>query len=456
MAVDAIVIVLATILAYELRGQLAAITSLKPFKNELPVALAVLPLWLAIFYAFGCYRPQYLNTGGDAFRRFTGAAIGGAFALGFVSFALNLQLSRIFVATLFVLVFVFGGGMRLLVREYLKQARAKGHLVQNVLIVGADSEAAEVAEAMVRSSWVGYRVVGFLDQERLIGSEVVEGVEVVGRIESVLDQALERRAGLVLVSPTAVPAGTLKDVIVTLEGSPIDVAIAPSLFEVVTRRVTVESVGNVPILHVSQIRLTGIRAATKRVVDIVGSLALMAVFWPVMLGAAIAIWSEDGKPAIFRQRRVGKDGAEFTLRKFRTMHPDAKERLRDVENLNEAGQHFFKIRRDPRVTRVGRFLRKWSIDEMPQFWNVFKGEMSLIGPRPPLPEEVDDYDAWQMRRLRVRPGLSGYWQVSGRSNVPFDEAVRLDLFYIANWSLGFDLYLMARTVKAVIGRVGAY
>lgn len=261
---------------------------------------------------------------------------------------------------------------------------------------------------------------------------------------------------MVIVSPTAVPAGTLADLTVSFEGSGVDLAIAPSLFEVVTRRVTVENVANVPVLHVNEIRIEGVRAIAKRAVDIAGSILLMLVLWPVMLAAALAIRLVDGAPVLFNQLRVGKDGSEFVLRKFRTMQIGAEESRPGLESLNEAGDHLFKVRNDPRVTRVGDFLRRWSIDELPQLWNVLVGEMSLIGPRPPLPDEVSQYDSWQTRRLRARPGISGYWQVSGRSEIPFDEAVRLDLFYIANWSLSFDLYLIARTVRAVLSRRGAY
>jgi lipopolysaccharide/colanic/teichoic acid biosynthesis glycosyltransferase len=159
---------------------------------------------------------------------------------------------------------------------------------------------------------------------------------------------------------------------------------------------------------------------------------------------------------LFRQQRVGRDGRLFTILKFRTMTDDAEDRIDQLADLNEAGHHLFKIRRDPRVTRVGRLLRKWSIDETPQLWNVVRGDMSLVGPRPPLPREVARYETWHMRRLRVRPGITGLWQVSGRSEVPFDEAVRLDLFYIENWSVGLDLTIMARTVRAVLGGNGAY
>ena len=259
-----------------------------------------------------------------------------------------------------------------------------------------------------------------------------------------------------LVSPTGVNAGVLRDLTVALEGTPIDLAVAPSPFAVVSRRMTVESVANVPILHVEQIRLQRGKAFAKRTLDLLVASVLAVVLAPVALLAALATKLYDRGPVGFSQRRIGKDGEPFVLHKFRTMVVGAEDRLEHVRHMNEAGHAFFKIREDPRVTRLGRFLRKWSIDEIPQLWNVLKGDMSMVGPRPPLPTEVERYQSWQRRRLRVRPGITGVWQVSGRSEVPFDEAVRMDLFYIENWSLGYDLFLLAKTVLAVLGRRGAY
>ncbi|MDP8959664.1 MAG: exopolysaccharide biosynthesis polyprenyl glycosylphosphotransferase [Actinomycetota bacterium] len=456
LAGDAAVVALASFLAYTLRRALGDQNGLAPFQSEVPAAIAVLPLWLTILYGFGCYRPHYLNSGGEGFRRFAAGTSGGLLALGFFSFLFNLQVSRLYVAFLFGLVLALGSSVRLLMREELRRRRRRGGHLQRVLVVGADPEGVEVAQALARAETAGYQVVGFVDDELEPGTTVLETLPVLGRTDEVVDLAYELRAGLVLVSPTGVRPGTLRDLTVALEGSPIDLAIAPSLFQVVARRVTVESVGNVPLLHVDQIRLQGLAGAAKRSVDVVGALVLLVLLWPVMLAAAAAVKMSDGGSVLFRQLRVGRDGVSFTLLKFRTMVPDAEERRREVAGLNEAGHHFFKIRDDPRVTRVGRFLRKWSIDEIPQLWNVLRGDMSLVGPRPPLPEELEKYEPWHLRRLRVRPGITGIWQVSGRSRVPFDEAVRQDLFYIENWSLGLDIALLARTVLAVLGRDGAY
>jgi exopolysaccharide biosynthesis polyprenyl glycosylphosphotransferase len=453
---DAAIIAGSSFLAYQLRGFLGELGVVQGFESEVAAAVALLPLWLMILAVLGCYRHEYLNAGTEALKRFFGGAVTGLFALGFISFAFNLQLSRGYVLALFASVLMLGTGSRLAVRHYLSEQRRRGRFIQNVLVVGADEEGIEVAEAMSRHTPAGYRVVGFLDDTLEEGTAVLGDLEVVGRTWQVLDRAYDLRAGLVLVSPSGLAPGTLREVTLQLEGSPVDLAVAPSLFSVVTRRVAVESVDNVPVLHVDQIRLERGKAIAKRALDVAGSAALLLFALPLMVLSALAVACGSGKPILFRQTRVGKDGAEFSVLKFRTMVPDAEERLEEIAAHNEAGDGFFKMADDPRVTRVGRHLRRWSLDELPQLFNVLRGEMSLVGPRPPLPREVEKYDPLHMRRLRVRPGITGTWQVSGRSDVPFDEAVRMEVFYIENWSLATDLMILARTVSAVLRTRGAY
>ena len=429
-------------------------TAVQAFANEVPIALAVIPLWLVLFHLAGAYRPEYLNAGGDAFRRFVAGVAGGVFTLGFISFALNLQLSRLFVVFLSVGVFLGGGGLRLWLRRALQRRQAAGEFLQQTLVAGTDSDAQQLVAALSTNDDSSYRVVGYLDEWAVPGTDV-EGTPVVGHPREVLAACDEHGAGIVIVSPAGVSPGTLRDLTLALEGSPTDLAVAPSLFQVVTRRMTIETIGGVPILHVDQIRLERGKAILKRAVDVVASVVLLLVSLPLWLATALAIRIDSPGPILFRQERVGRDGRPFTMLKFRTMVLDAEERLDEIAHLNEADGHFFKITTDPRVTRPGRVLRRWSIDELPQLLNVLRGHMSMVGPRPPLPIEVAEYNSWQLRRLRVRPGLTGIWQVSGRSDVPFDEAVRLDLFYIENWSLGYDLYLIGRTIGAVLARRGA-
>jgi exopolysaccharide biosynthesis polyprenyl glycosylphosphotransferase len=426
----------------------------QPFAYEVPTALAVIPLWVALFYLAGAYRPEYLNAGGDAFRRFVAGVAAGVLAVGFVSFLFNLQLARLFVAFLATLVFVGGGLLRLGLRRYLRSRHQRGEMVQRALIVGTDRDARELAYTLASTPDSSYQVVGYLDERLPPGTQVGDR-PVLGGPDLVAEHCAEHRIGVVIVSPAGVSPGTLRDLTIGLEDTPVDLAVAPSLFQVVTRRMTIETVGNVPLLHVDQIRLTRGKAALKRALDLVTVVGLGALTAPVWLLAAVLVRIDSPGPALFRQERVGRDGRRFQMLKFRTMVEDAEDRLAEVAHLNEAEGNFFKIADDPRITRLGAHLRRWSIDELPQLWNVLRGDMSMVGPRPPLPSEVENYEPWHLRRLRVRPGVTGIWQTSGRSDVPFDEAVRLDLFYIENWSLGTDLYLLGRTVSAVLGRRGA-
>jgi exopolysaccharide biosynthesis polyprenyl glycosylphosphotransferase len=452
---DAATIASSSGLAYMLRQEVGRLEFVQPFAYELPTALAVIPFWVALFYFVGAYRPEYLNAGGDAFRRFVAGVAAGVLALGFVSFLFNLQLARLFVAFLAVFVFVGGGVLRLGVRHYLRTRHRRGEMIQRTLIVGSDVDAQQLAAVLSAAPDSSYVVVGYLDERREVGEQVV-GLPVLGRPANVLEYCHAHRVGFVIASPAGVDPGTLQNLAIALEGSDVDLAVAPSLFEVVTRRMTIETVGNVPLLHVDQIRLRRGKAALKRTLDLLIVSALAAVTLPIWLVTAIAVRLSSPGGVLFRQRRVGRDGREFTMLKFRTMVADAEQRLDEVAHLNEAEGHFFKVTHDPRVTGVGKHIRRWSVDELPQLWNVLRGDMSMVGPRPPLPAEVAKYDPWQLRRLRVRPGMTGIWQTSGRSNVPFDEAVRMDLFYIENWSLGTDLYLLGRTVSAVLSRRGAW
>lgn len=455
-AVDGAVIAISSLLAYVLRVALGDLGLVDPLQNEIAVALGVLPVWLVVLASAGAQRPEHLSDIAEGSRRYARGTVVGVLIIAFVSYLFELQVSRLYVGFLAVLVLSLGLLARVLLRARLRRGRRDGRWVQRVLLLGTDSDARDVAAAMQRSVDAGYEVVGFLADTDPVGTGVVDGLEVVGGLDDVLALCAAEGVGLVVASPGAVPDGLLRDLTVTLEGSDIDLAVAPSLFEVVTRRVSVESVGHVPLIHVHQVRLRGLIAMAKRAVDVVGSVVLLAVFSLPMLLASIAVRVDSAGPVLFTQERVGRNGRTFRILKFRTMVQDAEDRLDDLEELNEAGQHFFKIRQDPRITRVGRFLRKWSLDETPQFLNVLRGDMSLVGPRPALPSEVARYADWHRRRLRVRPGITGVWQVSGRSNVPFDEAVRMDIFYIENWSVGYDVTLLLRTVAAVLGRTGAY
>lgn len=455
LLMDALVIGMSSLLAYTARSQLSQLEGLGALADEVSVAVAVLPLWLSILAALGCYRTQYLTSGGEGIRRFAAATLGGLLALGFASFLLNLQLSRLYVALTFLFVLGLGTAGRVGLRTWLIAQRTAGRFTRNVVLAGLDEDSRRLARTLREAPHCGYRLVAVVDDDTPPGVEALEDLPVVGGVDSAAQAAAAHGADLVLVAPTGMRPGSLRELTVQLQGSGLAVAIAPSLYETVLRRVTVETAANVPLLHVEQVRLTAGKALTKRFVDLIAGSALLALALPLMLTAAVAVRLHSPGPALFRQTRIGRDGREFTVLKFRTMELHADDRLQEVADLNEAGHHFFKVRDDPRVTRVGRLLRRWSIDETPQLVNVLRGDMTLVGPRPPLPREVARYEPWHRQRLRVKPGVTGVWQVSGRSHVPFDEAVRMDVFYIENWSLGYDFLLLAKTVTAVLGRHGA-
>ncbi len=241
-----------------------------------------------------------------------------------------------------------------------------------------------------------------------------------------------------------------------LERAEVDLIVASALVDVAGDRTTIRPVDGLPMLHVEHPRLEGGARVVKEILDRVGAAVLLALLSPLLLTLAVGIRGHSPGPVFFRQVRVGRDGQPFVMYKFRSMYLDAEARLAEVRHLNEHDGVLFKVRDDPRVTPVGRWLRRLSLDELPQLFNVLRGQMSLVGPRPPLPEEVATYPDDVRRRLAVKPGMTGLWQVSGRSDLPWEEAVRLDLRYVENWSLSFDLVIMARTVSAVARAAGAY
>ena len=241
-----------------------------------------------------------------------------------------------------------------------------------------------------------------------------------------------------------------------LEGSSIDLVVVPSLTDVAGPRIHMRPVAGLPLLHVEQPQAGEAGGLSKRLFDLVLAGGALVLLSPLLLVVAALVRLHDGGPVFFRQARVGREGKAFGMLKFRSMVVDAEQRLDELRHHNDFDDVLFKMKKDPRVTPLGRFLRRWSIDELPQLVNVIRGEMNLVGPRPPLSSEVDRYADDVHRRLLVRPGLTGLWQVSGRSGLSWDESVRLDLYYVDNWSMTSDLVIIAKTVRAVLGKSGAY
>jgi exopolysaccharide biosynthesis polyprenyl glycosylphosphotransferase len=342
--------------------------------------------------------------------------------------------------------------VRYILRRILHKRRQIGQCLRPVLAAGGVGTIVDLIDRTRRAPHQGWRVEAVCTSD---GYGTVDGVPVVGRIEDLAEHV--KRGGYRIVAVTADAYWTprrLQRLAWELEDSNAELVVAPVLMEVAGPRLHVTGVLGMPLLRLSAPVFTGARRVVKEVVDRVGGTLLLVVLSPVLLAIALCVKVRDGGSVFYRQRRVGKDGKAFTMIKFRTMVPKAHELRAGL--TNDGHGPLFKMRKDPRVTRVGAVLRRYSMDELPQLFNVLAGSMSLVGPRPPLPEETERYGPDARRRLLVKPGLTGLWQVSGRSDLPWEEAVRLDLRYVEDWSLALDALILWKTVRAVLKGQGAY
>ena len=426
--------------------------------NQAALALPVVMLvWLATIAVLGGYSSRIFDLGTEEFRRVLLASVAAAGLLSAICFLVSFRLSRGF----FLLAFATGVPLvlasRLCVRSFVQRARARGSLHHSVLVVGTSRSVDDVVRVLQRERRLGYRVAGALATDLAVGAETGRGVPVLGPVADVA--ATVRRTGVdvVLFADGAVSSTDhMRQMAWDLEHDDVQVVIAPSVSDVSGDRIRVRPVGGLPMIHIDPPRTTDATRWGKRVFDVIGSGALLLAALPLLAFAALRIKLDDRGPVLFRQTRVGRNGQEFSCLKLRTMTTDAETRLTELQVQVGFTEGLFKMARDPRVTKPGAWLRRLSIDELPQLLNVLRGEMSLIGPRPPLPTEVASYPEMAHRRLRVRPGLTGLWQVSGRSDLSFEEAIRLDLYYVDNWSMLQDLSILAKTAGAVVRSHGAY
>ncbi|WP_158866173.1 sugar transferase [Leifsonia sp. AG29] len=350
-------------------------------------------------------------------------------------------------------------GSRWMWRRWLMGQRRYDHYLSRALVVGAREDVAYVAAQIQAKSGAAYHVVGValedIEQDVLdVGSE---RLPVVGGMSDVTQAA--RRLGVDTVIVAGQPHGGsrfIRNLGWALEGTATDLVLASRLTDVAGPRIHFRPVEGLPLIHVEIPQFEGGKHVLKRLLDVVLSGTALLVLAIPMLIVALIIRIDDPGPALFRQQRVGRNGSTFTMLKFRSMVMDAEARLAELNARNEGNGVLFKLKADPRVTRVGRIIRKFSIDEFPQLWNVLVGDMSLVGPRPPLPREVDGYESHVHRRLYIKPGLTGMWQVGGRSDLSWEESVRLDLYYVENWSLTGDLAILWRTVRVLLHPTGAY
>ncbi|WP_322487677.1 sugar transferase [Chloroflexus sp.] len=327
---------------------------------------------------------------------------------------------------------------------------------ERVLVVGGTGLGQLVMHALTASPGVGYTLAGYLSEQPIIAANRARVFQHLGNLDD-LEQVIEQQQiQQVIIALPFWNYDRLPELAARCQQLGVEYQIAPDIYQLNFDRVDIMHLSGVPLLQPKEIQLHGLNLALKRTFDLAAVLLSLPLTLPLAAIMAFLIWIDSGRPIIFRQQRVGKHGRLFTCYKFRTMVPDAEQRRQELLAHNEADGPLFKIRDDPRVTRVGRWLRRTSLDELPQLWNVLRGEMSLIGPRPALPEEVARYEPWHHRRLEVQPGLACLPQALGRSEISFDEQVRLDIYYAENWSLSLDLRILMMVIPAILSGRGAW
>jgi exopolysaccharide biosynthesis polyprenyl glycosylphosphotransferase len=460
VVVDAVVVTCAALLAVSLRSAdedvlLEGARSI----GYTEVALGFAPVWVLMLAASRSYEARFLGSGSDEYKRVVNATVRFAALLSVSVFLFGVQLSRAFVAgalPIGLLLLLLG---RYVSRKVLSVVRRRGIAQHRAVVVGSREEVTGLAGRIIRERYSGMQVVAAClpdyDQDAL----VVEGenLPLLGPPRGLAARLAEVDADTVAVAGTsALSSRELRELAWQLEGTGVDLAVSPALTDVAGPRIHVRPVAGLPLLHVEAPTFTGAKRLVKGLIDITAASALLLLLAPVFALIALAIKRDDNGPVFYRQERVGLGGRPFRIWKFRTMRVGADQELTALQALNEQAGPLFKIRKDPRISRVGARLRRHSIDELPQLLNVLSGSMSLVGPRPPLRSEVDEYADHVHRRLLVKPGMTGLWQVSGRADLEWDEAVRLDLYYVENWSVAMDVLILWKTLAEVVRGRGAY
>ena len=422
------------------------------------VAFWAVPVWLLIFFLSRLYDRRNLFVGFEEYTRVFNACTGGLVATIVVSFLdRTLIISRGWLLLVWMLAIVLVGSTRFVGRRVLRRLRARGHLIRRTLIVGANAEGQAIAEQFLSDPGSGTRVVGFVDGPQVTVDRELDGVSVLGSLGDLEKIVNERGVNEIVVAMTSVSREDLLDIFKRFgHAEGIEVRLSSGLFEILTTGVRVQEVSQVPLMTPQRVRITGVDAAMKFVLDYVGAALGLVLLSPIFLVIAVLIKLDSPGPVLHRRRVLGRSGVRFDAYKFRTMVVDADAVLAANLELRAAFEKGYKLAEDPRVTRVGRFLRRTSLDELPQLINVLRGEMSLVGPRMIAPDEASRYGKWQLNLLTVKPGITGPWQVRGRSDIPYEERVRLSTQYIRNYSIWLDLEILLQTFPAVLLGKGAY
>lgn len=461
--VDAAVIIWAVTGAYMIRfglepGQGGAQTESPYFWGSITLVI----VWWLMLGAWNSRKTRILGAGADEYKRVAAASLWLFGLVAIVSYVLRFDTARGYVGVALPVGLLGLVLARWLMRQHLSVDRQRGDSMSRVMIIGGPGAVAHLADSLARAKRSGYLPVaaytpGVSESER---TDLPSDLPVLGyepSTDGILAAIATCRADAVALSAgVQLHPQTLRHLGWELAARNVDLIMAPALTDVAGPRIHTQQVAGLPLIHVTTPTLEGGQGVAKRLFDVIVSGVLIGILSPVMAVLVVLVKLETPGPAFFVQERVGIEGKIFRMLKFRSMVVDAEAKLAELTHRNEGSGVLFKIKNDPRVTRVGGVIRKFSLDELPQLFNVFAGSMSLVGPRPPLPREVEAYEHDARRRLLVKPGVTGLWQVSGRSNLSWQDSVRLDLYYVENWSLAGDLLILLKTTRAVFQGTGAY
>jgi len=460
--VDAVLINVGFFLAYVARYQLQWFRPvdeafLVPYNTYLPSSLTLTAILLLVFWTEGLYSAKRKDSWLSDVYVIVRGAVTGVAALYVIALVYRAVLySRLIFAYAGLTVVLLLSAARALEKQVQAFLRRRGYGVQRVLIVGAGETGRAVMRNIVAQPELGYVVVGFVDDKPERGNRNIGRLKALGGTDRIAEVVGDHAVDEVIITLPWQYHRRIMSIMAQCERARVSVRIVPDMFQMSLSHVDIDDLNGIPLIGLKSVSIRGWNLAIKRAIDMaVAGLGLL-VLSPLLLVISVLVRLESSGAAVFRQTRVGRGGRQFTVLKFRTMREGAEQEVEALSALNEAGGPLFKIRNDPRLTKVGQILRRTSLDELPQLYNVLRGEMSIIGPRPGLPSEVEQYQEWHRKRLETWPGMTGLWQVSGRSDLSFDEMVLLDIYYIENWSLLLDLQIALRTVPAILFGTGAY
>ncbi|GAA4187263.1 sugar transferase [Gryllotalpicola kribbensis] len=422
------------------------------------ISLLIVVLWVAALGLYDTRSARTIGTGSAEYTRVVNASVRLFGLIAIVAFVLKIDLARGYVLIALPVGALVLLAIRWMWRQWLHVQRELGGYSSRVLLVGSAASVAQTAAELINQPDAGYRVVGAcLSPSDRVAPLAEHAIPVVGTLDDVPGaMELSDADTVIITSSDELPNDRVRRISWGLQPGRQHLVVAPSIIDVGGPRIHTRPVAGLPLMHVETPRYEGAKLVAKRAFDLVVAGLLVVLLSPALIAIALAVRVDSQGPVLFKQERIGLNGRPFRMLKFRSMVPDAEARLAALRGESEGNGVLFKMKRDPRITRVGRVLRRYSLDELPQLFNVLGGSMSLIGPRPSLERELTQYEEHTHRRFLVKPGITGLWQVSGRSNLTWEESVRLDLYYVENWSMTGDLTILWRTAKAVIARDGAY